>query len=349
MYRIGLIADVQYADIDDVWNFMKTHKRKYRATLACLRNAVDWWLSQPSLDLVIDLGDSIDGFRNPDRASGMHAIRRVMAEWNRLETERPSLAIPHLIGNHELYKFTRSELTCGVENTGFMCSAPKNLCVIAEPSESFYYSFKLPSSSIWRVIVLDPYYESVMRNGGGRVGIELTVENGGLDANFTKLCQANNPNDILKASNYFSGVVGEQSRWCPFNGGLGSIQREWLENLLSMSEQAGERVLIASHVIIHPKATPSGNCHTILWDYDEVLEILGRFECVKLVFCGHAHHEGYHHCPETGIHHISLPSPLEAPDDVLEQTYGLLELSDHGAIASLVGQGWVTSRTMALR
>ena len=346
VHRIGLIADVQYADIDDVWNFMKTHKRKYRSTLTCLQNAVDWWLTMPDVNLVLDLGDAIDGFRNADRTMGLHAIRKVMEQWERLEHSNINVSVPHLIGNHELYKFTREELMKGVENTSFSCICPERLTSHSDRKNSFYYSFKVAPISRWRVVVLDPYAESVMGNGGGRVGIELTLENGGLDPQFTEICQRNNPNDILKASNFFAGLSGDASRWCPFNGGIGQEQLAWLDSVLAAAEKDEERVLIASHVILHPMATPGHNCHTLLWDYEAVLGILEKHRSVKLVFCGHAHHEGYFHCERTGIHHISLPSPLEAPEDVVETTFGLLELSDDEA--RLVGKGWVTSRHMRI-
>jgi manganese-dependent ADP-ribose/CDP-alcohol diphosphatase len=347
-HRIGLIADVQYADIDDVWNFMKTHKRKYRSTLTCLKNAVDWWLTIPDIDLVLDLGDAIDGFRNTDLTMGLHAIERVMEQWKRFENANPKAAVPHLIGNHELYKFTRHQLAGGVGPTGFHCSHPTRLRERIHCGNQFYYSFKLSSESRWRIVVLDPYEESVMRNGGGRVGFELTLENGGLDPSFTKKCQDNNPNDILKATNYFAGLQGEVSRWCPFNGGVGQIQLDWLDGVLARSEKNHEKVLIASHVILHPSATPGGNCHTLLWDYEKVLPLFETYSCVKLVVCGHAHHEAYYHCPKTGVHHISVPSPLEAPDNVVETTFGLLELSDEEDVVTLIGQGWVTSREMRI-
>jgi manganese-dependent ADP-ribose/CDP-alcohol diphosphatase len=345
-HRIGLIADVQYADIDDVWNFTKTHKRKYRSTLTCLRNAVELWSSLPNLKLLLDLGDAIDGFKNTNREMGMHALQKVLVEWARLN---PTLPICHLIGNHELYKFSREELIKGVESTGFNCAAPPSLLVRSDPLNSINYTFNLSQGSSWRIVILDPYAESVMRNGGGRVGLELTLDNGGLDPTYTQLCQQNNPNNILKATDYFAGLTGEVCRWSPFNGGLGKDQLVWLENTLRSACSQGEHVLIASHVIVHPKATPRENCHTLLWDYTEALDLIDRYDCVKLVVCGHAHHEGYHHCERSKVHHITVPSPLEAPDEVLEETFGYLELDEAGEKAELVGYGWVTSRTLDLR
>jgi manganese-dependent ADP-ribose/CDP-alcohol diphosphatase len=175
------------------------------------------------------------------------------------------------------------------------------------------------------------------------------MQNGGLDREFTNLCQKNNPNNILHATNYFAGLSGVESRWSPFNGGLGHDQLAWLESVLKCSSESGEYLLIASHVILHPRATPGENCHTLLWDYENVLDLFERYDCVKLVVCGHAHHEGYFHCETTGIHHISIPSPLEAPDALVEDTFGLLELADEDDFVELIGRGWVTSRRLVIK
>ena len=167
--RIGLIADVQYADIDDVWNYMHTHKRKYRSTLVALTNAVDWWSTIDDLDLVVDLGDAIDGFRNVDREMGLHALNNVMHEWKTLENRRPHLPILHLIGNHELYKFTREEIIHGVGSTGFKCTPPAILDPAIDRIKSLYYTFPLRGG--WRIVVLDPYEISVMTNEIGRAHV----------------------------------------------------------------------------------------------------------------------------------------------------------------------------------
>ena len=43
LFSFGVIADVQYCDIDDAWNFTRTVKRRYRGALASLARAVDWY------------------------------------------------------------------------------------------------------------------------------------------------------------------------------------------------------------------------------------------------------------------------------------------------------------------
>jgi manganese-dependent ADP-ribose/CDP-alcohol diphosphatase len=347
-HRIGFIADVQYADIDDVWNFLKTHKRRYRSTIVALRNAIDFWSRTENIDLVVDLGDAIDGFRNTNRDMGMHALTHIMDAWKRYTSNQPTVPIVRLVGNHELYKFTREELINGVGETGFRCSRPPNLSTPVDMENSLYYSFKLREDSEWRIIVLDPYEQSVMRNGGGRVGHELTLDNGGLDRKYTELCQKHNPNDILEASDYFKDLTGVQSRWAPFNGGIEANQLEWLEQTLSLSQRNEDKVIVLCHVILHPRATPRENCHTLLWNYEEVLSVFSKYNCVKLCLYGHAHQEGYFRCPDTGTHHITIASPLESPVGEAEQTFGILEIAEDGETAYIRGHGMVASRCLPL-
>jgi len=314
--------------------------------LTALKNAVDWWTSPGiCLDVVADLGDAIDGYRNETRDMGMHALENVMKEWNRLQNHTPRLPILHLIGNHELYKFTRTELETQVGDTGFTCASPPNLTNAVDRNNSIHYTFKLDGiSSPWRIVVLDPYDESVMTNGGGRLGHELTVENGGVHTEFTALCQSHNPNDILSGGNFLEGMHGTDARWVPYNGGLGQAQLDWLEEVLSSACNLKEKVIILCHVVIHPEATPKSDCHALLWNYEAVLALLSKYDCVKLILSGHAHREGYYHCTSTGVHHLTIASPLEAPDDLVEETFGILEISD--THADLIGRGWVNSRRM---
>lgn len=48
LFSFGAIADVQYADCEDGWNFHQTYKRYYRGGLQQLKRAVDVWLRDES-------------------------------------------------------------------------------------------------------------------------------------------------------------------------------------------------------------------------------------------------------------------------------------------------------------
>ena len=60
LFTVGLIADPQYADIDDGYNYRKTRLRYYRKTLELTENAIKVWNdpnhANPCPSFVICLG-----------------------------------------------------------------------------------------------------------------------------------------------------------------------------------------------------------------------------------------------------------------------------------------------------
>eukprot|EP00041_Stephanoeca_diplocostata_P037063 m.1383994 g.1383994 ORF g.1383994 m.1383994 type:complete len:246 (+) comp24973_c0_seq128:352-1089(+) len=102
LFTFGAIADVQYADMDDQWDFSKTQIRQYRGALEILRAAVCEWNTMPQISFIANLGDIIDGHNNGLKESQV-ALDRVLGEFNLIAHDIP---VAHLIGNHELYNFT---------------------------------------------------------------------------------------------------------------------------------------------------------------------------------------------------------------------------------------------------
>ncbi|KAF4710744.1 hypothetical protein FOZ63_011194 [Perkinsus olseni] len=323
LFRFGVIADVQYADVDDTSNYTRTKQRCYRRSAQVLRNAITWWnsLQCPPVNFVVNLGDLVDG-RNRGLNIQDRAMSKIMSEFDALNCPR----VIHMIGNHELYCFTREALS---EHRTF--PATRKQYSLTRPESLGHDEF--PTDD-WLVVVLDPYDVSVMREGGGRHGYEL-FKDAGLDPEGYDLCQSHNPNDIGSKTDFFAGLSGVESRWAPVNGGVGREQLEWLRGhlgevyyRLAISEGP---VIILSHVILHPDATRHRNCRGLLWNYDEVLQAIYEFPCTRLVLCGHIHNEVYHlddHgklvqlvvaqvCPSrgAGVHHLTLPSPLESTPD----------------------------------
>ena len=70
----GVIADIQHADCDDGFNFDKTRRRYYRATLGATRLAARAWVDS-GVKLILQLGDIIDGKNGPTR--GPFALEKV--------------------------------------------------------------------------------------------------------------------------------------------------------------------------------------------------------------------------------------------------------------------------------
>lgn len=318
--KIGLIADVQYADTDDAWDFHQTHLRRYRASLMYLKAAVDSW-SREKVDVIVSLGDLIDGRNREIENEAIKAAAVVMKDFDRMR-DTPLI---HLIGNHDLYNFPRSHLVAGID----LKDVSRPLKYSNSQGATYY---EVPLTSKWSAIILDGYSNSMLANGGGRIGKEL--DSTCIDEQALNLCQSNNPNPLTAYQvDFFRNLPsGPSQRWVPLNGGLGEIQRHWLDDTLTKLKFSGKFAIVFCHPVFHPDATPNGNCQTLLWDYLETLEIIRKSGIVKLAIAGHAHQEGY--CQDGITHHVTLPSPLETTNPT--ECSATLTLFDDGS-AELVG------------
>lgn len=284
LFSLGLISDVQWADSDDGFNYARTTRRCFRGALVQLTRAVDWWKSQ-ELIAVAQLGDLIDG-RNAADGQSERAMAAAMHQLRRL-----AVRVLHVVGNHDLYNFPRAQLARQLYD--------------GDP----YYAF-VPHRS-WRIVVLDAFQESLIGWPEGDVRrVRATIS-----------IKAHNPNDVTVDGDWFAGLEGLERRWVPYNGALGAEQLTWLRRELRAARHAGERVLVLSHVILHPAACDGT---TLAWDYAEALQEIHRSGCVVAVICGHDHAGGYHR-DEHGVHHLTLRSPLN--DGVDGAAYGVLDAS----------------------
>lgn len=132
------------------------------------------------------------------------------------------------------------------------------------------------------------------------------------------MVQRNNPNvdPNGKDGNWFMGMedAGYRRRFVPYNGGFGNEQLEWFREELRSAAEEGERVIVMSHVILHPLACGGD---TMVWDFEEALEAIGSEAaggCVAAVLSGHDHKGGYH-CDDNGVHHCTFSSPLNKGED----------------------------------
>ena len=136
-----------------------------------------------------------------------------------------------------------------------------------------------------------------------------------------KLCEGHNPNDLRQPGvNFAEGLEGEQKRWTPLGGAVSQAQLDFLERELADSDGKGERVLVLSHVALHPCAN-SPIC--VVWNFAEVLAALHRHPSASAVFCGHDHSGGYH-LDEAGVHHVTFKSPLNC--GLNEHSFAIAEL-----------------------
>jgi manganese-dependent ADP-ribose/CDP-alcohol diphosphatase len=322
LFSFGVIADIQYADIDDAMNFSKTEQRWYRGAYKQAKAAVSYWkeMNPPPL-FVAQLGDLIDGQNSGTYGQGLsldapqskEAFQRVMDVLHTC-----TIPMVHAVGNHELYNFTWEELS-----SLFNCTDRGHTI----SKEEFYFSFS-PYEG-WTFVMLNSYAVSIMQ----------PEECAGYKE-ASRLLERHNKNFLSQGKvNYFDGLEGLNKRFVPFNGGLGTEQLEWLRTVLSQAKEKGDKVVIFTHAPLYEGAASARN---LAFDYDEALTIIHEEGegSVVAVMAGHFHRGGYAQ-DEHGVHHVTIQSPLTHG-----ACFGVVEVyPDHLA---LVGQGAQRSHMLSL-
>lgn len=241
LFRFGVIADVQYCDIPDAYNFSKTQLRRYRGSITSLKHAVSDF-NKSKVSFVAQLGDLIDGQNagsygelkgKPPQTDS--AIKAVLKEFDQLDNQ---IKIYHSVGNHELYNFTWEQLLKKLNRNSNEAPTHK-----VSEENSFYFSFK--QNPGWRIIQLNPYEVSLMQRRslpGFKAAVALLKEkNPNFETFFINKTaeQASNGSEQLEeavrhgAMDFSKGMARQDLFYCPFNGGLLKLQLDWFEQQLS--------------------------------------------------------------------------------------------------------------------
>ena len=323
LHRIGVIADVQYVDDEDAFNYTKTRRRYYRQSLEQMRAAVERWREE-DVHRVLQLGDLLDG------KSGRQGKRdRDFADLRQLISGLP---VPwhHCIGNHELYNFSEAEL-----RQWMSVDAGIDL------GKSNYYAFSPTPGFV--ILVLNSYEISDVRQLA--FGTAEDVVDGDDDA-FDLPASMAEARGLLETHNANTdknsptGLEGLDRRWCAFNGALGVDQLEWLDRKLAESRANGDKVLIASHAPVDPRA-----CADVLdltWDYDSVVRTIAKYsDNVVAVFAGHDHDGKQFFDEDANILFVTFKAVLETGPEsnafaVCDLYEDKLELKGFGEISSFV-------------
>lgn len=320
LFTFGVIADIQYADLDDGSNFSRTRTRYYRNSLQLLRKAQEHWSgSAVRPDFLLQLGDIIDGFNAPNGAS-RSALDTVLREFRSGAVEE----VHHVWGNHEFYNFTRGELLSSTLNSTLHV---KRRLGESRPGTSIYaYSFS-PQPG-FTFIVLDAYDVSLL-------GLEESSEQ---YQSALRLLQTHNHHQDLNTPPTPTESDPLLQRYTKFNGGFSQEQLDWLDSVLSFADEQQEKVTIVSHLPVHPYSTDPP---CLAWNHSALLRLLRQHCSVVLFMAGHDHDGGYYFDPESGVHHLTLAGVIETPPH--SQAFGSvavypdrMELTGHGRISSRV-------------
>ncbi|XP_057466353.1 manganese-dependent ADP-ribose/CDP-alcohol diphosphatase-like [Actinidia eriantha] len=285
LLSFGVISDVQYADIPDGRSFIGV-PRYYRHSILVLQRAVQKWNDLQKLKFTINFGDIVDGYCPKDQS--LNAVKTLVSEFEIFDGP-----VFHMIGNHCLYNLSRDKLLPLLKIPGLNGSA--------------YYDFSpIPE---YRFVVLDGYDISAI---GWPRDHPNTVE-------ALKFLRAKNPNS---EKNSPEGLVGLERRFLMFNGAVGKEQLVWLDGTLQSATKSNQKVVICCHLPLDPGASSK---EALLWNYGEVMDVIHRYNCVKVCLAGHDH-KGGHTIDSYGVHHRVLEAALECPPGT--DAFGYVDLFD---------------------
>jgi len=197
-----------------------------------------------------------------------------------------------------------------VGNHCFEAGGRERLLEMLNIKDRVYRAVELGSR--WRLIILD--------------SLNLSIEN------------ADTPELAAQAREYLE-VHKEDDNATDYNGGLGTIQMEWLREQLDIAkEEESTNVIIALH---HPVSKETCASHLVVWNDLETRELISEFSgTVRAVFSGHHHYGGYG--IEKGIHYVVFESILDSKNE--DGSYGTVTLHDDRIV--IEGHGDMTSREL---
>lgn len=300
LFRFGVISDVQWGDLPDGASFHGT-PRYYREALVSARRAVNAFKTA-KVDLAIHLGDIVDYHNSHHQGKSETALAAAIECFDDL-----GAPVLHCIGNHCLYNAPRSKL-----NELLGIDAHKVTSQLSGQHSYFTFrpSIESGTEAGYRFVVLDGYDVSLL---GWPEGHPLHEQ-------AKSVLRTHNKNQDMNSN---AGLEGLNKRFVKFGGGVSEQQLEWLKRELESARNDGDRVIVCCHLCLHP-ATCAPTC--LLWNYDDVLEILQKnSDVVVATLVGHAHRDGYI-CDEAGIHHRVCEAVLETPPGL--DCFGIVSVYD---------------------
>jgi len=121
-------------------------------------------------------------------------------------------------------------------------------------------------------------------------------------------------------------------RW---NGGVSREQIDWLRGRLESAAEADEPVVVMGHFPLWPE-----DMHN-LWNFEEVVALLGEYDNVIAYLNGHNH--AGHYGTVDGIHYVTLEGMVETP---AETAYAVVEIYEDRLVID--GEGRATDRELAI-
>ncbi len=341
IYTFGLLTDIQHAPIPDGLSYTG-NARYYRHAIDAAAYAAQHFQDE-QVHCVVNLGDIIDGkcadvlrwgggevdtttntIEKDEKKTEEAEEKIISVGHDAIDNVLQSLSvytgrILHTYGNHELYNLSRERLgeKLGIpftmESTGDLVGYYTYLIENQQQNDDDEQSSSSSSSSMkLRALVLDTYDLCLL---------DRCPESSQKRHRAHEILSANNHN-YPQNENSPEGLEGLSRRFVAFNGGIDEPQLEWLQHSLQLARDNDEKVIVFSHQPIHPGSSwPT----CLVWNYDEVLDILRSYKDVIIAsFSGHAHKGGYIRDEESGIHFRSVEAVLESSPPI--RTYAIVDV-----------------------
>lgn len=264
------------------------------------------------------LGDVLDK-KASDGHSQNECLSRVMAI-----IKASGHAWHFALGNHDYCCFSR-ELIYEKYFADMHREKEDDICARCNP-HNLFYSFT-PFAG-FRFIMLDGYDVST-----------LGPSNPAHDELAWDIIRTGNPNFRSDpVGDWFLDLTKDRLKYVPFKSAIGGKQKDWLKTELDAALLHGEACIVFCHIPCDPNTFDKA---CLLWNNDEILDILHSNTAAVAYIAGHDH-EGSYTQDECGLHHLVLPSPLECAEG--EVSFGHVEV--HKGHMNLVWTG-KTGRTSA--
>lgn len=161
----------------------------------------------------------------------------------------------------------------------------------------------------------------------------------GLDISLEKWQEQLSEADQTQEYQQAKARVDENPALEKFNGAIGPEQLDWFEKQLEEARLSEQHVLIFCHL---PTLIEAANARHVLWNHDQVRQILARFSDVVVAWIsGHWHEGGY--ALHDNIHHVTIPAVLECNLEH-DLTAAIFELNP--SHVNIIGLGDCPSRTL---
>ncbi len=122
----------------------------------------------------------------------------------------------------------------------------------------------------------------------------------------------------------------------PWNAGVSAGQLGWLGQELLAAQSTGQVAVILGH---YPVASETSHA---LWNFADVRDLIGSYNCAVLYLSGHDHRGGYEE--HSGCHFVTIEGMVETTD---ETAFAIVEINPERI--RIQGFGRATTRDLDLR